>query len=263
MENQLLDGDLLNNNKDGKSLSELLVNGYETHATDYIKKGFEIFKQNVGGFIGFLILIGVIKIAISAIPFVSILTSALVAPIAIGAFIVAKMIDKNETYSFSNFFDGTKKFKPLFLVSLITSAIVFIVFLVIGGWSYFKMAFLGLKPKMNYSDINSLMAYSQSMSGYGLRIFFAVLVTMAITIFLIFGNFLVYFSNFEPINALDTSRKIVSKKFFNWLGFLMLLGLFNIAGALCFGIGLLITIPTTMCAMYVAYEDVVGLNLRD
>lgn len=37
MENQLLDSDMPEN-KNGKSLSELLNNGYETHSIDYLKK---------------------------------------------------------------------------------------------------------------------------------------------------------------------------------------------------------------------------------
>jgi hypothetical protein len=55
---------------------------------------------------------------------------------------------------------------------------------------------------------------------------------------------------------------VVFKKFFNWLGFIFLIGLFNIAGAICLGVGLLVTIPTSMCAIYVAFEDVVGTNVR-
>lgn len=263
MENQLLDGDMLKNG-DGKSLSEILTNGYETHSTDYIKKGFEIFKQNIGGFLGFLVLLAVINVVLSAIPFIGIIGNALIAPIAFGSIIVSKMIDKQETYSFSNFFDGTKKYKSLFLVSLITSLIIFIIFLVFVGWTYFKMNFLGIgRPSINYTDMNSMMAYSANMQMYSSKLGIAGLIVMLISIFLLFGNFFAYFADFEPLKALDTSRKIIGKKFFNWLGFLLLLVLFNFVGALCLGIGLLVTIPSSMCAMYVAYEDVVGLNLKD
>ena len=108
MENQLLDSDMLNKDE-GKSLSVLLSNGYQTQSVEYIKKGFEIFKQNIGGFIGFLIVIGIASSIINAIPFVKVIGMALLAPVIAGFYIVAKMIDKNEVHSFSNFFDGTKK----------------------------------------------------------------------------------------------------------------------------------------------------------
>jgi hypothetical protein len=74
---------------------------------------------------------------------------------------------------------------------------------------------------------------------------------------------LVIFEKFDAVKALDISRKIVSKKFLNWVGFLFLIGIFNAAGAICLLIGLLITIPTSICAMYVAYNDVIGLDLKD
>jgi hypothetical protein len=262
MENQLLDGDMLDN-KEGKSLSALLTNGYETNSVEYIKKGFEIFKQNAGPFIGFLILVGIAESIISSIPFIKGLSSALCAPIAAGGFIVSKMIDKNEPYSFSNFFDGIKNYVPLFLVTLIPTLLMGAIFLIVGGWAYFKMAFLGIVPKLDFKDMNSLTTYASSMAGFGMRAGLAGLIATVIYVFFLLSTFFVLFEKFEPVKALDISRKLVSKKFFNWLGFLLLIVLFNVAGALCLLVGLFVTIPSSICAIYVAYEDVVGLNLKD
>ncbi|HOY41309.1 MAG TPA: hypothetical protein PLX60_05570 [Chitinophagales bacterium] len=262
MENQLLDNDMLDN-KEGKSLSALLANGYETNSVDYIKKGFEIFKQNIGPFIGFIIIVGIAEAIVGSIPFIKGLAGALVAPVIAGGFLVAKMIDKNETHSFSNFFDGTKNYVPLFLVTLLPTLLIGAILLVVGGWAYFKVAFLGIVPKLDIRDFNSLSTYASSMAGFGMRASLAGIISGVISILFLFGTFLVLFERFEPVRALDISRKLVSKKFFNWFGFLLLLGLFNAAGALCLLVGLFVTIPSTVCALYVAYEDVVGLNLRD
>lgn len=258
MENQLLDSDLLNN-KEGKSLSSLLTSGYETHSSDYIKKGFEIFKKNAGPFIGFILIVAVAQIIISIIPFVKGFAGALIGPIVAGGLIVSKMIDKNEPHEFSNFFDGMKNYVPLFLVTLFPTLLMAVIFLVIGGWAYFKMAFLGITPKIDFENMESL----KSLAGTGVRASLAGIISIIVSVLFIFGTSLVLFEKFEPIRALDISSKIVSKKFFNWLGFLLLLVLFNMVGLLCLGIGLLVTIPSTVCALYVAYEDVFGLNLRD
>ena len=59
MENQLLDSDMLVN-KEGKSLSSLLANGYETNSVEYITKVTDLFKQNIGAYKG---LINVVCIA--------------------------------------------------------------------------------------------------------------------------------------------------------------------------------------------------------
>lgn len=261
MENQLLDSDMLNKDE-GKSLSVLLSNGYQTQSVEYIKKGFEIFKQNIGGFIGFLIVIGIASSIINAIPFVKVIGMALLAPVIAGFYIVAKMIDKNEVHSFSNFFDGTKNYMPLFIVSIIPTLIIGVVMLVVGGWAYFKMSFLGIQPKINFNDLGSLSAISTA-TGLGARAGLAGLIAFVITILFIFSTFLVLFERFEPMKAIDISRQIIAKKFFNWVGFMFLLALFNMLGAICLLVGLLVTVPTSICAIYVAYEDVVGLNLRD
>ncbi len=46
-----------------------------------------------------------------------------------------------------------------------------------------------------------------------------------------------------------------------FIGFILVLGLINIAGFLSLIVGLLFTAPLTGCAMIAAYEDIVGFNL--
>jgi hypothetical protein len=262
MENQELDNELLNQ-KNGKSLRSLLENGYETNSIEYIKKGIELFKQDIGSFIGFILIVAVAQGIISSIPFVKGFASAVIAPILAGGFIVARKIDQKEARSFSNFFDGTNKYTPLAIVTLIPTVIIAAIFLVIGGWSYFKVAFLGIKPAFDINHFSGMNFSYSSLYGFAGRSGLAGLIAAVISVLFLFGTFLVLFENFEPVKALDISRKIIGKKFLNWVGFLFLIVLFNVAGAICLLVGLLVTIPSSICALYVAYEDVVGLNLRD
>lgn len=256
MEDQLLDSDMMNNNE-GKSLSSILENGYETNSVEYIKKGFEIFKQNAGAFIGFLVLAFIARMVAGVIPIVGSIIGIFLIPLSVGGIIVAKKIDKNENYEFGNFFDGYQKLGPLignaFIQGLIAVAIMlvfFIPFFFLYGFSFF-----------------SSLAY-ESVSDGRFAVFMIVMFVMVILFFFIFvswtlSNQIIIFNDKGPWEAMEISRKVVSKKYFNWLGFLFLMGLLNVAGALCFLVGLLITLPTTMCALYVAYEDVVGVNLKD
>ena len=89
MDNQLLDSDLLNS-KEGKSLNDILLYGYETNSIGYIKRGYEIFQQNAGAFIGFTIISFFLRIIGAFIPFASL---ALI-PLGFGINIIAKKIDK-------------------------------------------------------------------------------------------------------------------------------------------------------------------------
>jgi uncharacterized membrane protein len=57
---------------------------------------------------------------------------------------------------------------------------------------------------------------------------------------------------------METSPKLVTRNFFPMFGFLLLLGLINLGGVILCGLGLLITIPLTYCAMTVAYMDIMN-----
>ncbi len=61
----------------------------------------------------------------------------------------------------------------------------------------------------------------------------------------------------EPWNILEASRKIITKKWWSFFGFVVLLILFNILGLICLGIGLLVTIPVSIITTYMIFEDFV------
>ena len=63
--------------------------------------------------------------------------------------------------------------------------------------------------------------------------------------------------------AMENSRKLVTRNFFPMFGFLLLLFLINLGGAILCGLGLLLTVPLTYCAMTVAYMDIVDQVARD
>ncbi|AFZ35681.1 hypothetical protein Sta7437_2131 [Stanieria cyanosphaera PCC 7437] len=79
----------------------------------------------------------------------------------------------------------------------------------------------------------------------------------------VFGICFVIEKHFGFWSALETSRKIITKKWFAFFGFILLLGLLNLGGLLVLGVGLLVTIPLTVCIIVAAFEDIVGLNVAD
>ena len=58
--------------------------------------------------------------------------------------------------------------------------------------------------------------------------------------------------------AMQLSRKLVTKHWWKYLGFLVVLGLINMAGLLACGFGLFITFPLTFAALAYAYDDIIG-----
>ena len=75
-----------------------------------------------------------------------------------------------------------------------------------------------------------------------------------------FGYPLVLFAKLEFWDAIKSSVKLITKKWFSFFGLIILLLLINAAGAFFFGLGLLITIPFTSATIYAAYKDIVGFE---
>ena len=200
---------------------------YTVKIGQYFSRGWEIFRQYTWGFIGFLILTGLIYGIASRLPAPlgagengeGGIVNAVISPILFaGVYIVALQIAKNRPKNFGDFFRGFNKFLQIFLVNLIGGILI-----VIGG-------FLLLLP-----GIYLAVAY-------------------AFSVLFVIEKKLNFWS------ALEASRKLITRKWFSFLGFGILLVLLNLAGMLVLGVGLLVTIPWTYCITVAAFEDIVGLN---
>ncbi|MEA1873257.1 MAG: hypothetical protein U9N51_02350 [Bacteroidota bacterium] len=73
----------------------------------------------------------------------------------------------------------------------------------------------------------------------------------------------VTFLNMDFWEAMETSRKLITRNFWPFLGFFVILTLINVFGAILLGVGLLFTFPATYCMVYAAFEDIVGNAIRD
>ncbi len=200
-----------------EKIQDLIQNGYEFDIGYYLSKGYEIFKENFGNFIGYTVLYLLIVIIGGLIPGIGTIVSiVLPAPLVAGFYIVARKINKDESYEFGDFFKGFDFFLQLFLSALISGIFVLvgILLLIIPG------LYLGV-------------AYS-------------------------FTSFFIVFNNMEFWPAMEASRKLITRNWFPVFGFVLVLGIINLLGLLCLGVGLLFTVPLTSCAMYAAFEDVVG-----
>ncbi len=203
--------EIINNIK--QKTEHLIQQGYETDAGSYIRRGWEIFQDNMGLFVAYTLIMFLIGILSAFIPFGSLLVSG---PLTAGFYIVANKISKGEPYEFGTFFKGFDFFVPLLLYSLISGIFVALglVALILPG------------------------------------IYLAVAYTF-VPLFIVFGKM-------EFWDSMEFSRNMVTKKWWDIFGFVLLLVLINIVGALAFVVGLLFTIPITYCAIYAAFEDIVG-----
>jgi uncharacterized membrane protein len=66
----------------------------------------------------------------------------------------------------------------------------------------------------------------------------------------------IVFAQMEFWDGMETSRKLITKKWWNIFGLSILIFLINVLGTLVLFVGLLFTIPITYCAIYVAFDDI-------
>ena len=191
----------------------LIQQGYETDAGKYIRRGWDIFQENMGIFIAYTLIMLLISVVSAFIPFGSIVVSG---PLTAGFYIVANKISKGEPYEFGTFFKGFDFFVQLLLWTLVGGIFIALglVALIIPG------------------------------------IYLAVAYTF-VPLFIVFGKM-------EFWDGMEFSRKLITRNWWNIFGFVLLLFLINLAGNLAFFVGLLFTIPLTHCAIYAAFEDIVG-----
>ncbi len=94
----------------------------------------------------------------------------------------------------------------------------------------------------------------------GIGFIFLLIPGIYLAVSYMFTTFLVIDYHMEFWQAMEISRKIISRNWFAFLLFALVLCCINLLGALAFGIGLLVTLPVTSCAVAIAYKEIVGLN---
>lgn len=90
--------------------------------------------------------------------------------------------------------------------------------------------------------------------------FLLVLPGIYLIVSYMFVSMLIVDYHMEFWQAMETSRKIVTKNWFSLFVFALILFVINLLGMLALGIGLLVTLPLSVCSICVAYRDIVGLH---
>ena len=211
---------------DEKTVDSIVQNGYTVKIGNYLEQGLALFKQNIGGFIGYIAILLVFGLVIGLLPdslsnLGSLIQLVVGGPLTAGFYIVAFKLLKGQKSEFADFFLGFNNFLPFFLVSLVSTLLTAlgIILIVLPG-------------------IYLAVAYS-----------FAVPLVVA--------------RKFDFWEAMEGSRKIITKNWFSFFGLLIVLVLINVVGALLLGLGLLVTLPVTVCTIAVAFKDIVGLPASD
>jgi uncharacterized membrane protein len=200
-------------------VEETIPPDYQIRPGYYLKAGWELFKQNATGFIGFSVVALIVVFALNARAGLGQLLAYVIGPpLWAGFLIVAMKLYLNQPTQVNDFTAGFKYVLPLLLYSVVSSIFVSVgfVLLIIPGLYL--------------------------LTGY------------------MFTTWLIVDRKLDFWQAMELSRKTVHKHFFEVFGFFLLLFLINFGGLLLLGLGLLVTVPWTLCALTIAYKDVFGIQ---
>jgi len=259
MNEQALDSSLMDHSQE--SMEQRIENirefGYEVNISKYISNAASIFGKKGWSFVGiqFVFFLIIIPLAfLSMIPFVgSLIVQLVVACLWVGFYIAAQKISTEQPFSFSNFFGGFEYFKNISIKTLIIFAFMFgllLIFMLVGAIVGSNLISLD-----NFSQDIAMMM-QQSIGMFQIVIFGVLILVMCVYMIWLFADQFILFANMGAWEAMEASRKVISKKFFSIVLFMLALILLNIVGAMLVVIGLLVTMPISFIAIYCAWEDI-------
>lgn len=254
MEDTLDFNEITGSNSDSRSVADVLANGYSFSIGDAFSLGFDIFKQNAWSFAGYTLLQFIILLVIFIIPFLGFLINIImmIPTLQAGPYFVAHKIQNKEWYEFGNFFDGFKgKLGNLVLNQLIFIGLTILLSIPLGGIVF---ASLGVGF---FSDPSFFL----SNTFYLISCFLTLLFVFIFSLFA-FNVPLILFKDSGPWDSIVNSAKITLKNYFPILGLLIILYILNVIGSLLFLIGLLFTIPLSICIIYASFHLIFSNHRR-
>ncbi|MEN0046511.1 MAG: hypothetical protein AAF806_05605 [Bacteroidota bacterium] len=237
--------------QDYPHLERLTIEGYDFRFSNYLSKGMDIFKEDIGGFVSFtFVMIAILCMA----GFVPMGTTLLSPALTAGFAIVSYNIVRKQHHEFNEFFKGFDHFIQLFLVSLISGLIIAAMFMpfIIGSITFFAA-----NDFFTYGSTPDFGDFPKTAFWLGMLVI-APVVYLAVS--WSWAPFFVIFYKMQFWDAMESSRKILTKNWWIFFIFVIVTGIIAGAGILGFGVGLLFTVPLVACMNYAAFAEVVGLH---
>lgn len=160
----------------------------------------------------------------------------------------------------------------IYVVLLIVASTTFIAALILGGpltAGFFYIIFQRMRGKpINIGDlakgfnffIAAMMADILITVFVSVGFFFLIIPGIVISAFYLFAFPLIIEKNMDFWQAMETSRKLVTKNIFEFSAFTLLLYIFLFSGVLLLVVGFFVALPIVFAAIAFAYKEMIGLE---
>ena len=225
-------------------------------------QAFKLFGRDGGSYIGLMLISTILYLILSMIPSVgSLLTTLVCAPMVAGVYLFARSRESGNMPEFSVFFGvfSNRHYLSFVAQNIFISLITVIAFALAAMW------FLGDQLEQLLGALENMQSGKERDVEVALDLLFArdVMLTLACGLIVSIVTATIYF--FAPLfvilrdegfwPALESSRKFVISRFWDVLIMLLSILLLNVVGVMLCCVGLLVTIPISYLAIYLAFAD--------
>ena len=254
--------------REGKSVETVLNEGYSFDLGAYISEGFKLFGKDAGPYIGFFFISIIISAILGNIPFIGLLAGLFVNPaLAGGWYIYARNRAINHEPQFGNFFDGFKSpgWIQLVLANLVTgiftglaAAIVLVPAVIILGFDLFS-ELAGLADTSDPEELRDILI--AIFTGKLLLVMLlSVVVGSLISVLYVLAPMFILYRGMTFWDAMESSRKIVSKNYIQFLMFFLVLIVIIGVGIMLCCLGLIVALPVIYLSVFAAYKHIMGVG---
>ncbi|TXB62427.1 hypothetical protein [Phaeodactylibacter luteus] len=238
-----------------RRLQEVIDQGYSFEIGHHIGRGFDFFKRNMGSFIGYIVVAGLITIVASLIPFLGqLLVSLILTPaLLLGGYLAAHRSAEGERLAFGDFFKGFDFISPLILATLASNLIMvasLIPFFLVVGSGIFEF----------YSMASDPIGMEAELPDFPWWSFILALPAVYFSVAYSWATMFIGFYGMSFWDALEMSRKIITKRWFLYFVFTVILGFMVAFSFLLLLVGALFALPVLICAQYSVFAEVTQLN---
>lgn len=241
-------------------LEEIIEHGYEFHFGEYISRGFNIIGKSTGAFIGYTLVFFMIIMFTSMIPVVGSLAMVVLSPaLSVGFYIYAHRLENDMHPEFGDFFKGFDHVGQLVLTYIVMSIILLLsaapMLIAVSSSGFLQWYWELIMDPQNADVLN--------FPDFPFWSLILLLPMIYLSVAYKWAYPFVVFYNLSFWDAMEYSRRIVSKNWFMIFLFAIVAGIIGGLGVILFLIGVLYTVPAMICADYAAFADVTGLNLEE
>lgn len=216
-------------------------------------EAWALFMKNPGMWVVFGLILLVIYIVVSFVPFIGTLAAALLTPVFMGGWMLAtRKLEQGGSLEPADLFLGFKEhLNPLMVLGALTLAATFVIGLIVGAMGF--GAALGAGAGAAMQSAGGMMA-AAGMGVMAMLIGLALMVPVSMALW--FAPALVVFSGKPPVDAVRISFAACLRNIMPFLVFGVLYFVAAIVASIPMGLGWLVLLPVSFLTLHTTYRDI-------